>query len=250
MKLCLASQAPFLWLRGSSCWSVRHGLLSHLHTNTLKLPQLWENYKSQSADAISIAFLIVWFFGDVTNFAGAVWAGLVPTVVALGLYFCIADVLLITQCLYYNFINARQKHLLASTADGDQNEGILSDDPSRPLLNRPSTDNIGLPGSRRRSSASRRRRSSTLQSEILPIIKEEESALRVSLKNTLAILGVCLIGTVGWTVAWQSGWWMPMSAGHDVEEPPRILGAELLGYVSAVCYLGYLRQVFVQEKAG
>lgn len=50
-----------------------------------------ENYKSGSADGISLTFLAIWFIGDVTNLAGALWAGLVPTVIALAMYFCVAD---------------------------------------------------------------------------------------------------------------------------------------------------------------
>lgn len=57
----------------------------------LLLPQLVENYQQQSAEGISLTFLCIWFLGDVTNLAGAVWAGLVPTVVALAAYFCVAD---------------------------------------------------------------------------------------------------------------------------------------------------------------
>ena len=44
------------------------------------LPQLLENYLSKSADGISLAFLIVWFVGDLANLLGAALAYLVPTV--------------------------------------------------------------------------------------------------------------------------------------------------------------------------
>lgn len=61
------------------------------NVNTLQVPQLIENYKSGSADGISLVFLAIWFIGDVTNLFGALWAGLVPTVIALAMYFCVAD---------------------------------------------------------------------------------------------------------------------------------------------------------------
>ena len=73
------------------------------------MPQLVENYKQGSAEGISLAFLVVWFMGDITNLAGAIWAGLVPTVIALAIYFCFADLILISQCLYYNILNARKE---------------------------------------------------------------------------------------------------------------------------------------------
>lgn len=35
-----------------------------------QVPQLILNYKSGSADGISLAFLLVWLLGDITNLAG------------------------------------------------------------------------------------------------------------------------------------------------------------------------------------
>ncbi|KLU82940.1 hypothetical protein MAPG_02007 [Magnaporthiopsis poae ATCC 64411] len=104
----------------------------------LLLPQLITNYKAQSADGLSMAFLFVWLLGDVANLlgtamvsdmrspilrrartalltlpnvfpeTGALATGLAPTAVALATYFCFADLILITQCLYYNALNARR----------------------------------------------------------------------------------------------------------------------------------------------
>ena len=174
----------------------------------------------------------------------SVWAHLVPTVIALAVYFCIADAVLISQCLYYNYLNARkvQKAIL----DGQEAaNGGVSDDPSQPLLRRTrtsssSSSSIGLPGSRRRSSVSKGRRSSTLQPPLLETIDEEPSPLKVSLKNTAAILVVSMLGALGWVFAWKAGWWQPTPTGDDVNELPRILGAEILGYISAIAYLGYV----------
>jgi hypothetical protein len=39
-------------------------------TDTAQLPQLIENYKNGSADALSLAFLITWFVGDLANLIG------------------------------------------------------------------------------------------------------------------------------------------------------------------------------------
>lgn len=36
----------------------------------LQLPQLFANFKAQSADGLSMAFLIVWLLGDLTNLLG------------------------------------------------------------------------------------------------------------------------------------------------------------------------------------
>lgn len=60
------------------------------------------------------------------------------------------------------------------------------------------------------------------------------------LKNTLSILAVFAAGTAGWVIAWQSGVWTPTPEnGHDTPKMNDVaVGAEVLGYFSAVCYLG------------
>ncbi|KAI9047099.1 hypothetical protein LZ554_009172 [Drepanopeziza brunnea f. sp. 'monogermtubi'] len=195
----------------------------------LLLPQLYLNYKTGSAEGISLAFLSVWLIGDITNLSGALWADLVPTVIALAIYFCFADVVLITQCLYYNHINssnAARHSSVASAATEDE-----------PLLQRHrSSDTIGLPGSHRRRSSALSRNSRT---KVLG--EDQDAGMQPWLKNLLSIVGIILVGTAGWAIAWQAGVWAPIntpSAGDDVDAQTTALGAKILGYISAVCYLG------------
>jgi len=195
----------------------------------LLVPQLYLNYKTGSADGISLAFLVVWLIGDITNLSGALWAGLVPTVVALAIYFCIADVVLIGQCLYYNHINAQsaRHHSITSVATEDE-----------PLLTRRrSSDALGLPGSHRRRSSAR----STVRDSLAKISEgnEDPESMKPWVKNSLSVLGVVVVGTAGWAIAWQSGVWTPVSDEGEVVGPEMVaLGAKILGYTSAVCYLG------------
>lgn len=194
----------------------------------IKVPQLIENYTQGSAAGISLAFLSVWFLGDITNLSGALWAGLVPTVTALAVYFCFADLILISQCLYYNVVNARRKRKLSQMSSGT--EGSVEE----PLLARRRRSSIGLPGSHRRSSASAYGGRSSLTS-----IVEEGSGRRAWIKNTVSIFLVCVAGIAGWAIAWQSGVWKPTPELDDqVGGTPSPLGAQILGYASAVCYLG------------
>ncbi|EOD44291.1 putative vacuolar membrane pq loop repeat protein [Neofusicoccum parvum] len=196
----------------------------------LLVPQLVENYKQGSADGISITFLAVWFIGDITNLAGAVWAGLVPTVIALAVYFCFADLVLISQCLYYNVRNARRARKVSEASSRDSAE--------QPLLGRRDSDNLGLPGSRRRSSATSRRRDSVSHRDSLAGIAEEQDGASEWRKNTLSILGVCLAGAVGWAVAYATGVWRPTPVDSGAGSEDIAPGAQVLGYASAVCYLG------------
>ncbi len=193
-----------------------------------QVPQLIENYQSQSAEGISLAFLAVWFVGDLSNLFGALWAGLVPTVVALALYFCLADAVLIGQCLYYNNINARTKRAQVSVSSNPE-------DPNQPLLQQ-TASGISLPGSRRRSSTSQRRRNSSLVSPTLPVIPEHTRISRLWIKNAISIILVCCAGAAGWAISWKSGLWNPEPDGRNNDVA---VGAEVLGYLSAAAYLGY-----------
>ena len=191
-----------------------------------------ENYQSQSAEGISLTFLAVWFVGDISNLFGAFWARLVPTVIALALYFCLADAILIAQCLYYNNMNARTRKGKVRISPGPE-------DPRQPLLHSNASD-IGLPGSRRRSSTSQGRRGSNLMNPTLPIVEEESHFSKPWTKNGVSVFLVCAAGTAGWAAAWRSGLWKPETDGgaNDVA-----IGAELLGYLSAVAYLGYFGHI-------
>ncbi|KAF2142544.1 uncharacterized protein K452DRAFT_286970 [Aplosporella prunicola CBS 121167] len=197
----------------------------------LLVPQLIENYKLGSADGISITFLAVWFIGDITNLIGALWAGLVPTVIALAVYFCFADLVLISQCLYYNIRNARRVRKASAVST------LSTESAEQPLLGRRPSD-LGLPGSRRRSSAASRRHRDSISRELLGGIAEEESTRSEWVKNAMSIVGICIAGAAGWAIAWSSGVWKPQPTGQDAGSGEVALGAQILGYASAVCYLG------------
>lgn len=72
------------------------------------------------------------------------------------------------------------------------------------------------------------------------ILEEEESNDgNVWLRNTISILAVIAVGTAGWAIAWQSGVWTPTPEDGNIPEATQTaVGAKMLGYASAVCYLG------------
>ena len=121
-----------------------------------------------------------------------------PTVIALAFYFCLADAILITQCLYYKYVKPSDKNFTTPAA--------ASDDPNQPLLPHKDGD-IGLPGSRRRSSGSQRRRTSGFEAANLPVVQYDGSAGKSWTRTIFSLLSVCLIGAVGWAVSWKMGLW-------------------------------------------
>jgi hypothetical protein len=46
-------------------------------------PQIIENFRRQSAEGLSIVFIVVWLIGDIFNILGAVLQGVLPTMVLL-----------------------------------------------------------------------------------------------------------------------------------------------------------------------
>jgi len=114
------------------------------------------------------------------------------------------------------------------------------------------SSSIGLPGSqRRRSSAvSAGSRNEALLSQILED-KEEEGA-RAWKKNALSVFLVCVAGAAGWAIAWQSGVWTPTPEESQIPDVgsarESAVGAQVLGYFSAVCYLGYVLIPLVEIK--
>lgn len=183
-----------------------------------------------------------------TNLIGAVWAGLVPTVIALAVYFCFADLVLIAQCLYYNALNARRLSLAdeADASAGAIPKGPATQDASerQHLLDTRASTNLGLPGSHQRKSsgaALERCRSggdSEAHSDPLAQLLEEKPGSKALLKNSVSITAVCAAGVFGWALAWKAGVWTPVPSEHERGLAGPVFGAQMFGYMSAACYLG------------
>ncbi len=229
----------------------------------LLLPQLVENYRNSSAEAISLAFIFVWFIGDVCNLIGALWASLVPVIIAIAVYFCIADGVLISQCLYYGIRNKRRearRMLRRETSVSEVSESTTTASrEDEPLLSRERSGSYTIPGSMQRRSSqistrSRRRTSSSAQrarnEQLAKILEEsDENGVRLWFKNVLSVLAILVVGAVGWGIAYGTGAWKPTPMKKDVDIEEMAAGAQVLGYASAVAYLGArIPQIFKNWK--
>lgn len=214
-------------------------------TTRAQIPQLHENYTTQSASGVSILFLLIWAAGDLFNLLGALWARLVPTVIALAFYFTVSDSVLILQCLYYNHFAQRTKADAPAAfvgAPGQPREEAEAEEAEEdaPLLSRRDSNrsfsSIGLPGSH----LNRQRSASGTLSKVDERPSPRPRTLRAALFNTACILGVCAVGTLGWAIAYRVGAWVPAPPeGQQGEgEQPTPWAAEVLGYLSAALYLG------------
>jgi uncharacterized protein with PQ loop repeat len=192
----------------------------------LLLPQLIENHTNGHADGISMTFLFIWAAGDILSLAGGLWAGLVPTVIALAIYFCFADGALIAQCVYYNTLN-REKDRKVEEEAAETATPVEAD----PLLASASIQ-------RKPSTTSRRSRRSSARRDSLSRALAKPSAYAATIQNCLSILAICAAGTAGWALAYKTGAWHPVPLHDHGDAPPTPLGASLLGYGSALLYLG------------
>lgn len=75
-------------------------------------PQIYENFKRKSSDGLSLTFVVLWLAGDVFNVLGSVLQGVLPTMIILAIYYTLADIVLLWQCLVYgDGENADYTHL-------------------------------------------------------------------------------------------------------------------------------------------
>ncbi|KKZ64687.1 hypothetical protein EMCG_09410 [[Emmonsia] crescens] len=81
----------------------------------------------------------------------------------------------------------------------------------------------------------RRRHSQHHGQDSLTKILEETEPGNAWVKNSLSVFGICAAGAAGWAIAWQSGVWQPTANELPGE---MAVGAQVFGYMSAVCYLG------------
>ncbi|KAI1188151.1 PQ loop repeat-domain-containing protein [Nemania serpens] len=193
----------------------------------LLIPQLIANYKAKSAEGLSMGFLAIWLFGDTTNLSGALVTGLAPTATALAGYFCISDLILVTQCMYYNVHNARiarrRKH--SSTIEPSEHQ---------PLLRRRSSTTA--PSSHTQHPHHEHSNPDAIKRDVTG--EDEPSTSSSWLNNILAILAIYVVGAAGWFISYRIGAWdNPDSA--DVPDPssPAGVSGMVLGYASALCYL-------------
>jgi uncharacterized protein with PQ loop repeat len=70
-------------------------------------PQIIENWRRNSAEGLSVVFIIIWLLGDFFNIFGAVLQGVLPTMTILAVYYTLADIVLLLQCFWYKGFTLR-----------------------------------------------------------------------------------------------------------------------------------------------
>lgn len=166
-------------------------------------PQIIENFRRNSAEGLSIVFIIVWLLGDIFNIIGSMLQGVLPTMIILAVYYTLADIVLLLQLFYYRGFTLKDE-VKKPTAPAH------SDNERQPLLSSQS------PNDGHRASFSDEFRHHISRPEHLspatplhdatrdpPAIKNNKptSPLQKALFNTSAVLLVCASGALGWYIS-------------------------------------------------
>lgn len=81
-------------------------------------PQIWTNFATRSADGLSMSFVILWLIGDFFNIFGAVLQNVEWVLIFLAIYYTVADIVLLFQCILYRkrAVDPREETQHASVA--------------------------------------------------------------------------------------------------------------------------------------
>ncbi|KFZ01312.1 hypothetical protein V501_10091 [Pseudogymnoascus sp. VKM F-4519 (FW-2642)] len=154
---------------------------------TVFTPQILENFRRASAESLSLEFIVIWSLGDLFNVFGGILQGVLPTMLILAVYYVLADVVLIWQCLYYRGVPSRE------------------DSPTPPSERQPQAE----PNGHRPSGPSRRSSAvdATHLSPATPLAEPTKPSrrrsrpLQTALLNLLAVFMVAGAGVFGWWVS-------------------------------------------------
>ena len=237
-------------------------------------PQIIENFRRSSADALSIRFLIIWLLGDVFNILGAVLQGVIPTMTILAVYYTLADVVLLGQCFYYRgFTLSDSKAVAASAVDeeaveeeGTEETSLLPHRRPSQAPVRPTISDVDNPSKRGSMSSVHSLFTSNVDASHLspatPLISPpkptETPPAAVNLKsastlsqvsfNTGALILVCAAGVLGWWLSARSSFSKSPYHHHrhdrhrthsTVESSVHFdVWGQIFGYICAALYLG------------
>ncbi|KAI9822400.1 MAG: hypothetical protein M1827_000119 [Pycnora praestabilis] len=214
-------------------------------------PQIIENFRRQSADGLSLLFIIIWLAGDIFNILGAVLQGVLPTMVILAVYYTLADIVLLAQCFYYRgftFSDAPTKPVDSANDEVNENSALLG----------ANSHNDANDSHRNRSTSSFRNLTNidgTHLSPATPLLDASKSSdapaaqhtksmtvLQAGLFNCFAIVLVCAAGVFGWWVSNRSDRHGHQGGGQTEEERENTLQfntwGQIFGYLCAALYLG------------
>lgn len=181
-------------------------------------PQIYENFRRKSSEGLSLMFIILWLAGDVFNVLGAVLQDVLPTMIILAVYYTLADIILLVQCLMYG--HGESPDLVHLSPANPLNEDVLE---------------TVLSGDRAHEHHVHESNSSALESQ------DDEasvllnfSPLMAALFKFLMVFLVFAAGLIGWYISYCKNGGTHKRPADLVFDPL----AQFFGWLCAVLYLG------------
>lgn len=213
-------------------------------------PQMYENFRRQSSDGLSLSFIVLWLLGDIFNVIGALLQDLLPTMIILAIYYTLADIVLLLQCIVYT---RRQQSLSSLTSVSGPTASLPRAkpdashlNPATPLLY--SSDAASSSYSTLASSALDADAESNAESQPQSSASARSRAKRPSdshsdrpssmsgyVWNTLVVMMVVFSGVAGWVLTKNNS--RPAPADPDAGLQFNLVG-QIFGWLCAVLYLG------------
>ncbi|TVY85155.1 putative vacuolar amino acid transporter [Lachnellula suecica] len=195
-----------------ACWIVVFG------------PQIIENFRRRSAEGLSTKFIVIWSLGDVFNVLGCILQGVIPTMIILAIYYLLADIVLLSQCLTYRGFT------WSDTLDPPKPSQEGEADESTGLLRPPNGQDRSI--------------SAEHLSPAVPFLDgpakdpKPTTRLEATLFNSVAILMVCLAGVFGWWLSSHNPHHAARQPKTSPDEPQFSVLGQTFGYICAALYLG------------
>lgn len=166
-------------------------------------PQIYENFKRKSSEGLSLTFVVLWLAGDVFNVLGSVLQGVLPTMIILAIYYTLADIVLLGQCLVYG---------------QGENADLVHLSPASPL-----NDDVI---------------ESAISSRLLETEDTKGSRLRNAAIKCLLVGLVIAAGLIGWYIMYVRDYHHPGKHHNHKHELVFDPLAQFFGWLCAILYLG------------
>lgn len=191
-------------------------------------PQIYENFKRKSLEGLSLTFIVLWLAGDVFNVLGAVLQGVLPTMITLAVYYTLADIVLLWQCLAYG--DEKNPDLIHLSPANPLNEDVLET----------AMSNEERHNRRRNQGNTTEDLESSTTSIDSSISKSSSSQFQSFLINTLMVTLVIASGVIGWYISYikESKHHSKHPGKHNPEELIFDPLAQIFGWLCAFFYLG------------
>ncbi|KGQ88201.1 hypothetical protein MEO_03009 [Candida albicans P94015] len=193
-------------------------------------PQIYENFKRKSSEGLSLTFIVLWLAGDVFNVLGAVLQGVLPTMIILAVYYTLADIVLLWQCLAYG--DGKNPDLIHLSPANPLNEDVLET----------AMSNEERHNRRRNQGNTTEDLESSTTSVDSSISKSSSSSSQFQsfLINTLMVTLVIASGVIGWYISYikESKHHSKHPGKHNPEELIFDPLAQIFGWLCAFFYLG------------